>query len=256
MSKIYSLGTAEFTASSGSRLEVRSDDSCEIYRKVSYTNHPDFWELLARTTAGVQYVSSAFTADTTIRINAGVAEVDYTHGTLTDVGAKNGATVSAVEYAGATIQKTVITLTATPVTIADDAGVAQYGGTAKIYDLPAGSIAFLGCIVDGDLTLGTTGTITATYAGGVSLGTVTATTGTTLTGAEADIMAEVDVAAATAKVATVAATSAGMTIVNGTSTAKDVFLNFVIDDDASHTAGTGTFTGTVTMLWTNVGDIA
>jgi len=256
MSKIFSYGRAEFTVSDGDSLEVNSDTSCKIYQKVGYINHPDSWNLLATTTAGVQYVSSAFSGNTPIRIDAGAAEVDYSHGTLTGVGYPNGATVSVSEYNEGLIHKTILTLTATPVTITDDAGVAQYGGTVKIYDLPEGSIGFIGCVVDGDLTLGTTGTITTTYAGGVSLGTVTATTGADLTGTEADIMAEVDVAAATAKVATIAATSAGMTLVNGTATAKDVFLNFVVDDEATHTSGTGTFTGTVTLLWSNTGDVA
>lgn len=255
MSKIFSNGRVEFTISSGDSLEVNSDTSCKIYQKVEYSNHPGSWNLLATTTAGVQYVSSAFSVNTLVRIEAGAADVDYSHGTLTGVGYPNGTTVSVSEYDEGLIHKTVLTLAATPVTITDDAGVAQYGGTAKLYDLPEGSIGFIGCVVDGDLTLGTTGTIITTYAGGVSLGTITATTGATLTGTEADIMAEVDVAAATAKVATTAATSAGMTLVNGTGTAKDVFLNFVVDDDATHTSGTGTFTGIVTLLWANTGDV-
>ena len=42
--------------------------------------------------------------------------------------------------------------------------------------------------------------------------------------------------------------------VNGTSTPAPLFLNFAIADDASHTAGTGTFTGTVTISWEKIGD--
>lgn len=38
-------------------------------------------------------------------------------------------------------------------------------------------------------------------------------------------------------------------------TAAPVFLNFAIADDATHTAGTGTFTGTITIAWVNVGGI-
>jgi hypothetical protein len=176
--------------------------------------------------------------------------------TTEGLGAKNGATVTAVEYGNGVVHKTVLTFTATPVTITDDAGVAQYGSTGKIYDFPDGAIGILGCVVDGDLTLGTTGTITDTYAGGVAIGTATATTGNTLTSTEADIMAENDVAAAVAKVAAIAAASAGMTVLNGTGTAKDAYLNFVIDDSASHTSGTGTFTGVVTINWINLGDVA
>lgn len=255
MGKVYPYGRGEFTVSAGGRLEVRSDTPCSIYQQTSYTNHPDSWSLLATTTAGVQYVSSAFSINTPIRIDAGASEANYTYGTLTNVGAKNGSTVTAAEYSDGVINKTVLTLTATPITITDDAGVAQYGGAGKIYDLPDGAISFIGCVVSGTLTLGTTGTIIDTYASNVSLGTATATTGATLTGTEADIMASVANATAVAKAAAVAATSAGMTVVDGTATAKDVYLNVVVADDATHTSGTGTFTGTVTMLWTTVADV-
>lgn len=177
------------------------------------------------------------------------------------VGAKNGSTVTTTESGGGVWRKTVLTLTATPVTITDDAGVAQYGGAGKIYDFPEGLTVVLGAVVTGSLTLGTTGTIIDTYAGGVSLGTATATTGATLTGTEADIMPEVDVAAATAKVAAIdgvsvatALTESGARHFDGTATAKDMYLNFVVDDDATHTSGTGTFTGTVSFVWCVIGD--
>ena len=177
------------------------------------------------------------------------------------VGAKNGATVSVVEQGDGVVHKTIITCTATPVTITDDAGVAQYGGTGKLYDFPEGLIATIGAVIDGAITLGTTGTITTTWAGGVSLGTATATTGATLVSTEADILPEVDVAAATASVATVDAVSVAAVltesagrVLDGTTTAKDLFLNLVVDDEATHTSGTGTFTGTVTIVWLNLGD--
>lgn len=181
--------------------------------------------------------------------------------TTSGVGAKNGTGVTVVERGNDIIHKTVITCTATPVTITDDANVAQYGGTGKLYDFPAGLICTLGAVVDGSVTLGTTGTIITTWAGGIALGTATATTGSTLTGTEADVMPEVDVAAATAKVAVVdavsvatALTESGARWLDGTTTAKDLFLNLVVDDDVTHTSGTGSFTGTVTIHWINLGD--
>lgn len=175
-------------------------------------------------------------------------------------GAKNGTTVTAREFGNNVLHKTVLTLAATPISIADDAGVAQYGGV-KIYDFPAGLICTLGAVIDGSITLGTTGTIIDAWAGGVALGTVTATTGATLVSTEANIMKEVDVAAATAKVASIDAesvatvlTESGASWLDGTATAIDMYLNLVVDDDASHTAGTGTITGTVTFFWMNIGD--
>lgn len=175
------------------------------------------------------------------------------------VGAKNGTTVVATESVGV-LHKTILTCTATTITISDDAGVAQYGGV-KIYDFPAGLLLTFGAVIDGSLTAGVTGTIINTWQGDVALGTATATTGATLIGTEADIMPSVAIPAATNKVAVCDAVSAATALTesgarwfDGTATAKDCYLNFVIDDDATHTAGTATFTGTVTLHWINLGD--
>jgi hypothetical protein len=184
-----------------------------------------------------------------------------THATAATLGAKNGSTVTVQEYGNGIVNKTVLTCTATPVTITDDAGVAQYGGV-KVYDLPAGLICTLGAVVDGALTAGVTGTIIDNWDGDVALGTATATTGATLTGTEADIMPSVAVSAgASDKIGVVdalsvatALTESGARWFDGTGTAKDVFLNFVIDDDATHTTGTAAFTGTITLFWMPMGD--
>lgn len=176
------------------------------------------------------------------------------------VGAKNGSTVAVTEKGSGLIHQTVLTCTATPITISDDPDVAQYGGV-KVYDLPLGSIMTMGAVVSGILTAGVTGTIIDNWDGDVALGTATATTGATLTGTEADIMPSVAVSAGASdkdgvvqavSVAT-ALTESGARWFDGTGTAKDVFLNFVIDDDATHTAGTATFTGVITLTWVNLG---
>lgn len=181
--------------------------------------------------------------------------------TTQGVGAKNGSTVSVVEYGFGTYHRTVLTLTATPITITDDPGVAQYGGTAKLYTFPAGLIMTLGAVLTGNLTLGTTGTIINTYTGVNALGTATATTGATLVGTEADILQSTANAAAVSKVAAIdsvsiatALTESGARHFDGTATAKELYLNFAIADDATHTSGTGTFTGTIQIGWINLGD--
>lgn len=179
--------------------------------------------------------------------------------TSSGVGAKNGSTVAVAETMPV-IHKTVLTCTALPISIADDAGVAQYGGV-KVYDFPEGLICTLGAVISGSVTGGVTGTITDTWAGGIALGTAAATTGATLVSTEADVMPEVDVAAATAKVAAIdavsvatALTETGARWFDGTATAKDLYLNLVVDDSGTHTAGTVTFTGTITLHWLNLGD--
>jgi len=176
------------------------------------------------------------------------------------VGAKNGTTVAVTEKGSGLLHQTVLTCTALPITITDDAGVAQYGGV-KVYDLPLGAIVTVGAVVSGLLTAGVTGTIIDNWDGDVALGTATATTGATLTGTEADIIPSVAVSAGAAdKIGVVSAvpvatalTESGARWFDGTGTAKDVFLNFVIDDDATHTAGTAAFTGVITLTWLNLG---
>lgn len=173
-------------------------------------------------------------------------------------GAPNGATVKALEQGGPIVHSTRLRLTATPIAISDDAGVAQYGGV-KVYDFPAGLIVIEGAVVTGSLT--GYASLIDTFAGGAALGTATATTGATLTGTEANIMPEVDVAAAVAEVATIdavsvatALTESGARWFDGTATAVDMYLNFVIDDNAAHGAGTATFTGTIDFQWRLIAD--
>lgn len=159
------------------------------------------------------------------------------------------------------IRRTVLECNAVTVTITDDAGVAQYGGV-QVYDFPEGMICCLGAQVNGTLTAGVTGTIIDNWDGDVAIGTVTATTGATLTGTEANILQSVEVSAGASdklgvvdavSVAT-ALTESGARWLDGTATAVDAFLNFVIDDHATHTSGTATFTGTIHLLWMTFGD--
>lgn len=181
---------------------------------------------------------------------------------VSNIGAKNGSTVQVAEHGDDIWHKTVLTCTATPITISDDAGVAQYGGV-KVYDFPAGLVLIGAATITGILTAGVTGTIINNWDGDVSLGTVTATTGATLVSTEANIMISNAVSAgASDKLGVVSALSSATQVtesaaswLNGTSTAVDMFLNFVIDDDATHTAGTAAFTGTITLLWAFVADI-
>lgn len=168
--------------------------------------------------------------------------------------------VVATEYGDSLVHRTVLTCTAVPISIADDAGVAQYGGI-KLYTFPEGLIFTKGAIISGNLTLGVTGTIINAFTGVNALGSVTASTGSTLTSTEATYLQSTANATAASKVAAIssvsiatALTEASSRIVDGTSTPAPVFLNFAIADDASHTAGTGTFTGTVTISWEKIGD--
>lgn len=197
-----------------------------------------------------------FTVDT-LKVNK-IETLDSTVASISGVsatGTANGATVVASEYVWGPFHRTTLTCTATPITVADDAGVAQYGGAGKVYDFPQGLIQCLGAVVTGSITMGATGTFIDAWSGVLGLGSAACSTGATLTGTEADFMASTTVSAATAKVATIDSVSPSVLApLDGTATAKDLYLNLAIADDATHTAGTGTFTGTIVINWMNVGD--
>jgi len=183
--------------------------------------------------------------------------------TTAGVGAVNGATVTAVEYGdGAIWHKTVLTLTANVSTYGDEAGVGQYGGT-KIYDFPEGLITILSVVVDGSLTLAAPAI--DTWAGDVGVGTAAPTQHAAgVNGAGVAILDTTAIGAATSKVAVTDAVSAATALtesaartLDGTSTAVDLFLNFLVDDNAAHdNTITGAWTGVVTVVWCNGGDKA
>jgi hypothetical protein len=169
--------------------------------------------------------------------------------------------IVATEKGDGVFHQTVLTCTDLPISVADDAGVAQYGGV-KVYTFPEGAICTLGAVVGGNLTMGVTGTFIDAFTGVMALGTVTASTGATLVSTEATWLQSVAMATAAAKVAAIAAksiatalTEAGSRWVDGTGTPAPVWLNVAIADDATHTAGTGKFTGTITLTWVNLGDV-
>lgn len=177
--------------------------------------------------------------------------------TTSNVGAKNGATVSVTEYGNGILHQTVFTLTALPLTLAD----AAQGAGVKIYDFPEGAITILGA--SGSVAETTTAELASTLNGGVTynwgVGTVTQSNGTLAT-TEQDIIETTDgTASATINVAG-AASTAGRTSApanfDGTSTAKDAFFNVGIatatdiDGDA-----TTTWTGTITITWLFNGDV-
>lgn len=164
--------------------------------------------------------------------------------------------VSASEQGDTLFHRTVLTCTALPISVADDAGVAQYGG-AQIYTFPAGLITTFGAQLTGNLTM--PAPFIDAFTGVNALGSAAAGTGATLTGTEATWLQSTANATAAAKVAAIssvsiatALTESGGRVYDGRATAAPVFLNFAIADDAAHTAGAGTFTGVVTLLWAKV----
>lgn len=182
---------------------------------------------------------------------------------ITDVTATAGSTVATntteTKLTTGAIRSVTLTMAALDLVLTDEPGTVVYGG-AKIYDFPEGMILFLGAVIDGSLTVAS-GTAAATFEGDVALGTVTATTGATLVSTEADLMISNAMTTAAALVANCDAQSSATQVTesaalwaDGTATAKDMYLNFVIDEDVENNTGTGTFTGTIQFTYIVLGD--
>jgi hypothetical protein len=163
--------------------------------------------------------------------------------------------VVAADSAGQ-LHQTTFTVSELSVTMTD-ATTAGSHGSQKIYDFPAGLIQILGCTTN--LTVERVGTAIAADAAVVgSVGTVTTQTdNATLTTTEADIVPSTactltDGAGAMAGVSSAATMAAG--VWDGTSTAKDAYLNFAVPDADSSGDDALTVNGTVTLTWVNHGD--
>jgi hypothetical protein len=174
-------------------------------------------------------------------------------------GAKNGASVVAVEYGlEGVLHKTVLTCTATPLTFGDEAGQGQYGGV-KVYDFPAGLISVLGATIKGAITL--TAPAIATWDGDVGLGVEAPTDHQDVANKTGSVLQATSTTTAVGRVATTNAASAATALsesgarwLDGRSSAVDLFLNLLIDDNGAHdNTITGAFTGTIEFAWINLG---
>lgn len=155
---------------------------------------------------------------------------------------------------GGGTEKTVLTLSGEQVTMTD-AGAAGSHGSMKVFDFPAGSIVFLGATCDLTITAGAGG-ITDTAAVVGAIGTATVGTGdATLTGTEADLVpsaaSPLTAGAGTTKGKSI---TAGIAVLDGTAVAIDAWLNFAVPDVGSAANDTLTVSGTITLVWSNLGD--
>lgn len=181
------------------------------------------------------------------------------YGAASQFGGRAGTGVTAQHLGAQNVQKTVLTLKDVAVPMVDEAGVVAYGGL-KIYDLPEGAILFLGAVANLALTKSSAG-VNADWDGDFGLGTVTASNNATLSSTEQDLIPTTSTpqAASGATTAKGKSTSTeGAKILDGTGTAKDVFLNILVDDadhDVTGAACNIIVNGTITLFWTNLGDV-
>lgn len=170
--------------------------------------------------------------------------------TSTGVGSA-GTGVTSTEYGDAIFHQTVLTGSDVTVVMAEGGEGTNGVGSVKIYDFPAGRILVLGVTVD-SLTLSVdTNALDAADGGDFSFGTAAAGGASGLSSTEVDICPSTSFDPVTNVVSSALASSAQF---DGTTTAKDVYLNLEIDDGDIAADCTNTVNFVVRMSWIQLGD--
>lgn len=168
--------------------------------------------------------------------------------TALDVGSAVSTKSTAVEYGNGFIHKTVLTLTLTgQLTLADG----DHGTGVKVYDFPAGHIVVVGAEVAGVTTTGAGQTGTFPMAVGTAVGADDAT----LTSTEANVIPSIAVTQGTAQSWNNTSTAV-LVSTAGPTTPVDLYVNCSSADANIGAAGSiHTVTGTLVVVWQNVGDL-
>lgn len=183
-------------------------------------------------------------------ISVGAAGIVTTSG----AGTAGGTNVTAVERIGH-LRETVVTF-ASEVIDTVDAGANGAHGSLKFYDLPEGTIQIMGATCD-LTTLAGAGGIADDAALVGSVGTATVGTDNALLGgAEANVIPSIAGTLSSGAGDLHGKTTAQeiATIHDGTSTPIDLYLNLAIPAAASSADDTVTISGTITILWAQLGD--
>lgn len=167
----------------------------------------------------------------------------------------SGEITQSVDRGDAAMQQTVLSFEDVTVALTDEAGVIAFG-SKKIFDFPAGSIAILGATVDLALTKSSAG-VDDDWNGDFSMGSAAAGNNAALEGTEANVIASTATPEASGGATTATGRSTAAVYLDGTSTAVDLYLNFLVDDADHNVTGTACnliLNGTVTVTWVNQGD--
>jgi hypothetical protein len=159
------------------------------------------------------------------------------------------------EFGDGVTHKTVFTFDGVSLSTLDN-GTAGHGGGVQIYDFPKGLIAIDGASQNWSLlTVDGTG-LPDNAEIDVGVGTTVATSAMgSLTTTTQDIITKDDITFSTAVTAThqFQGTVSGAHAIDGSATAKDAYLNVSATAATGAADGTIVLTGTVTILWRNVG---
>lgn len=181
-----------------------------------------------------------------------------------NLGAVNGATVSAVEYGHGRFHTTVLTLADTPiVTNGGATNAIQYGGV-KVYDFPTGLIQMMGCLAA--LTIDMDSSMSGyfndgTPEGDLAVGSTIANSAEALGSSDTSDDDMIDAFAYTMAAFAVATAAEGVSVTapavfNGTSGALDANVNITIDasEQPAAQAVTLLISGTIILNWMFCGD--
>ena len=153
------------------------------------------------------------------------------------------------------LNKVTLSFTDVDVAMLDNAGTVAYAGL-KVFDFAEGAVNILGAVADLDVTKSSAG-INDTFDGDFGVGTVTASDNATLATTEQNIIPTTATPQAAAGATTANGQSTAGLILDGTTTAVDVFLNFLIDDADHNVTGTPAnliLNGTLTFYFIALGD--
>jgi len=183
--------------------------------------------------------------------------VNKTHGKIVSAtlatsgnsGYPSGTGVSAIESA-AGVYKTVVTLKDYALTMTDN--LTKLHGGFQYYTFAEGSIVILGATTD--LSIVVSGGLNADADGDCAIGIIVADAGAALTGNDANICPVTTVTCVASAATNTMRNAAAIAPLNGTGTAIPAFLNYAFDNGAYTAAGIVTISGTITMLWSNLGD--
>lgn len=196
-------------------------------------------------TAGTAQVKlSNLSAPTVASMSAGIPSVS---------------TVTAEEQGDGILHKTILRLESVPVSVVSVTTGAGVGGT-KIYDFPQGRLNVLGTMADltAVIASGDQADFTdATPEGDIGIGTVAPANADALgTDATDDDLATATAMTMAAYSDDVQCPSEAALQFDGTTTAKDLFVNMLVDaaDIDDDTTSTVYVSGVVVITWTNLGD--
>lgn len=156
-------------------------------------------------------------------------------------------------------RKTTLTLVNQSVVLADNAGTVAYG-SRQVYDFPEGLVAFEGAVAKLALTKSSAG-VNLDWDGDISLGSVAANNGASLATTEQDYTPTTATPQAAAGATTgdnYSTSTEAPKLFDGTATAKDMFLNVLVDDadhDVTGTACNIIVNGTIVFYWRLLGDV-